>query len=74
MQTSPENPLGRRHTTYNRRGRDIEYDYDDEYDSARQDLAASPESGTKGVTMYSALQEEIKNDARQNSDLDPRGS
>ena len=56
--TSPENPLGRRHTTYNRRGRDLEYDEDDDherYDSARHDLAASPESGTKGVTMYSAL-------------------
>ena len=35
--------------------------------------AASPESGVK-ATMYSQLQEEIKQEARRKSGLDPRGS
>ena len=71
LMTSPENPFGPAE------------DNDDaeelhRFDSARRhtfggnlrgnDMAASPESGMK-VTMYSNLQEEIKNDALRKSQI-----
>ena len=72
LMTSPENPFGPADENVD------ETDDTHRFNSARRhqfggnlrgnDMAASPESGTR-VTMYSALEEEIKNDARRKSDL-----
>lgn len=80
--TSPENPFGPPAATGDPDLVNEDHEFgmeNDRFDSThrhtyggkikRTDLAsASPESGLVKVSMYSMLQEEIKNDARRKSD------
>ena len=47
--------------------------YGGDHARKNKESAASPESGAK-INMYSQLQEEIKDDWRRKSALDPKGS